>query len=70
MYINMDVANLKIFDIKNIADSAKYIPLETNNQSLITSISKLYVKDDSIIIFDRKTRIYFYLMKKESSLGK
>ncbi|WP_294068409.1 6-bladed beta-propeller [Proteiniphilum sp. UBA1028] len=56
VYVNMDVANLKIFDIKNIADSAKYIPLETNNQSLITSISKLYVKDDSIIIFDRKNK--------------
>src|SRR5690606_23195528 len=53
-YIEVDLKNAKTFDVNEVANVIKYVPLETNDNTLIGSISKLYVKNDLIIVFDRE----------------
>jgi hypothetical protein len=57
--IGIDVTKATSFDINSVADLVKYVPLETNNESLIGSINKLYIVNDSILVFDRKTKNIF-----------
>ena len=48
------------FDINEVAKVVKYVPLETHNNALIGTISKLYFKNDSVIVFDRENNNIFF----------
>ena len=53
--INLNTNNLSNFDINQVADFHSLIPLETTAESLIGDITKLFIIDSLIIIYDKKT---------------
>lgn len=57
--IDVDVKKTTTFDIEDVGVLVKYIPLQTKDEVLLGSIDKLYVKDDSIIVFDRENKNIF-----------
>ena len=52
--ININTRNLADFQISEIADFHSIIPLETTDESLIGKISKVFINDSLIVIFDDK----------------
>lgn len=54
--IRVNVNKAEAFDIGTIASPLKYIPLETKEDALIGAIDKLYVNEQSIIVFDRENK--------------
>ena len=57
--IQVNSANIKTFDNKEFQGDylsiIKYVPLETTDESLIGDIKKVYLFEEKIIIFDKKT---------------
>lgn len=68
--IHVDVKEAKSFDITDVADVVKYVELETHDDALIGKISKLYLKNDSIIIFDRENKNIFFFDQNGSFVRK
>src|SRR5690554_574638 len=67
---NIDIGKLHTFDIELFTDLVRFIPLETKNESLIVSISKLYIEDDFIIVFDRQNKNILLFNKNGSFIRK
>lgn len=68
--IHVDVKETKTFDISEVADVVRYVPLETHEDALIGKISKLYFKNDSIIVFDRENKNIFLFDQNGSFVRK
>ena len=44
-------------NLKSLSDSIFFIPLETTKQSLLSEITKMFIDNDLIIIFDQRTQL-------------
>jgi hypothetical protein len=67
--VNVSTDQVGILDYGDHFASTKLIPLETNEESLIAQIDKLYYTDDGIIIFDQKTMNIFLFAQDLVSKG-
>ena len=61
--IDVSVDNVEKLDYKDLFSAYTAIPLETNDESLIATISKIYVTDEYIIIFDSKIATILLFLK-------
>ncbi|RHO71488.1 6-bladed beta-propeller [Parabacteroides sp. AF48-14] len=52
--MNVDIQNVHGLNMNEIYDSVSYIPLELTDNSLLSSVDKLYKSDSCYIIFDSK----------------
>ncbi|MDD3037192.1 6-bladed beta-propeller [Bacteroides sp.] len=57
--VNIDVKNNEELDFKKCFDSVKYVALETTKEILIGEITKMFVTNEHIIIFDQKSMEIF-----------
>lgn len=57
--IDLDVGNSEKLDFKKYFDSVKYVALETTKEALIGEITKMYIANNHIIIFDQKSMNIF-----------
>lgn len=57
--VDIDVNNSEELDFKMYFDSVRYVALETAEDALIGEITKMYLINDSIIIFDQKSMDIF-----------
>ena len=57
--VSIDISNCEELDFRKFFDSVKYVPLETNEDVLIGEITKMYLTNEHIIIFDQKTMKIF-----------
>lgn len=58
--VESSVGNYKIVNIAEYADEIEYIPLETNESSLISEIKQIIYEDGSILIADRANNCYLF----------
>jgi hypothetical protein len=59
--LDKGLKNLKEITLSQIATDIQYIPLETKEECLITSVSQIFTFNDKIIVFDdRQRNIYLF----------
>lgn len=57
--VEIDINSSERLDFEKNFDSVQYIPLETNKDVLISEITKMYLDNEHIIIFDQKAMSIF-----------
>ena len=57
--VKLDVSNSAELDFNKCFDSVRYVALETTKEALIGEITKIYVTNEHIIIFDQKSMEIF-----------
>lgn len=57
--VEIDVHNSEELDFKRYFDSVRYVALETTEEALISEVTRMYLIDEYIIIFDQKSMDIF-----------
>ena len=57
--IAVNVDKTEDFDFHDYFDTVRYIPLETTDDALIGEVTKLYLTQENILVFDQKTMSLF-----------